>query len=404
MSTLATDVQSGDGSTTVFTLAFEFLSRDDVTVSRLASTDPDTAKGTALAVIETGTPTGDQYIWNSDTQIQLGTAPTSDQKVKFQRVTPIDSQVVEWNDGSFLISEDLNDDSLQALYLIQELQDQVDALDGHDDGAAVKEVFATAPVQVDNTDQQKPIISVDAITKAEAEADPTNPAWDDDTKLGSAGAIDCIYKQVVGAGSSYAGKRKLGQLRIDNSGAEPKLFYWDANAATPAWVEIQVGSGGDGLPDAPDSKPYVRSKGAWREGVLESNKDGKIYGRKDGSWAEVSASGGGIVYKGTRDLTQPAPSAAVGDFYVNTATSGTIDNSWTGLGGQALTGAERVVYDGSTWEMLPAPPPPIDVVTSVNGKSGPTVVLDAADVGALPDDTSLNFVPLGSWASIPQLP
>lgn len=42
-------------------------------------------------------------------------------------------------------------------------------------------------------------------------------------------------------------------------------------------------------------------------------------------------------------------------------------------------------------------------VQSVNGDTGPAVVLDAADVGALPEDTPLDFVPLGSWAALPGL-
>ena len=41
-------------------------------------------------------------------------------------------------------------------------------------------------------------------------------------------------------------------------------------------------------------------------------------------------------------------------------------------------------------------------VLSVNTKTG-AVVLDASDVGALPDTTSLDFVPLGSWAALPEL-
>ena len=45
---------------------------------------------------------------------------------------------------------------------------------------------------------------------------------------------------------------------------------------------------------------------------------------------------------------------------------------------------------------------PESAVESVNGKTG-VVVLAATDVGALPDDTELDFVPLGSWASIPAL-
>ena len=57
-------------------------------------------------------------------------------------------------------------------------------------------------------------------------------------------------------------------------------------------------------------------------------------------------------------------------------------------------------YNGTDWvELGTAGDSP---VVSVNGKVG-AVVLNAADVGALPDDTPLDFVPLGSWADIPSL-
>ena len=57
-------------------------------------------------------------------------------------------------------------------------------------------------------------------------------------------------------------------------------------------------------------------------------------------------------------------------------------------------------WNGSEWiELGQAGDSP---VTSVNGDVG-VVVLGAADVGALPDDTPLNYVPLGSWAAIPAL-
>ena len=371
--TYASDTFNGDGSTTEFTLTFDFIQRDHVNVSRI---DKTTKVVTTLSVVTSGQPTGDQYIWETDNRIKVGTPPTAAEDLLIVRDTPENAQIVVWKDGSYIVAEDLNTSDKQWLYNIQELEDQIDLIDGGVVGSAVKQVTGTSPVQVDNTDIQRPLVSVDAITKAEAQADPANPAWDNDDKVGTVGAIDCIYKQIVGDGANYpayGGKGKLGQIRIDNTGATPKLFYWDANAATPAWVEIQVG-GSQGVPEAPD--------------------DGKTYGRKSKAWAEISSSGGGIVYKGTRDLTQPAPAAVAGDFYVNSATSGTVDNSWTGLGGQALTGAERVVYDGSVWEMLPMPPAPPGTVTSVNGKLGPTVVLNAADVDA---------VPLGSWAAIPQL-
>lgn len=57
-------------------------------------------------------------------------------------------------------------------------------------------------------------------------------------------------------------------------------------------------------------------------------------------------------------------------------------------------------YNGTDWVELGAAGD--SPVTSVNGKVG-AVVLTASDVGALPDTTSLDFVPLGSWAAIPAL-
>lgn len=41
-------------------------------------------------------------------------------------------------------------------------------------------------------------------------------------------------------------------------------------------------------------------------------------------------------------------------------------------------------------------------VNSVNGEQG-DVLLSASDVGALPDTTPLNFIPLNDWSSLPQV-
>ena len=79
---------------------------------------------------------------------------------------------------------------------------------------------------------------------------------------------------------------------------------------------------------------------------------------------------GGIVYKGTVDATQPAPANPQnGDFWVNT-TDGTADATWTGIGGDAISIGDRLIYDGSVWEILPTPPAPTTGVESVNGQTG----------------------------------
>ena len=472
--TYASDTFNGDGSTTEFTLTFDFIQRDHVNVSRI---DKTTKVVTALTVVTTGQPTGDQYIWEADNRIKVGTAPAATDDLLIIRDTPENAQLIVWKDGSYIVAEDLNTSDKQWLYNIQELEDQISLIDGSVIGNAVKQVTGTAPVEVDNTDIQKPVVSVDAITKAEAEADPTNPAWDNDDKLGSVGAIDCIYKQVVGAGSSYTGKRKLGQIRIDNSGAEPALFYWDADAATPAWVQVRV----DGTPGPPgpaatvDVDPNtvtgdagtnasVVNTGTTSAAVFQFTIPRGDQGERgpEGPEGQRGPQGQGVNYLGGIDPTQPnsEPSnPANGDFYVSTASGAT---TWTGL--SVVADGTRLIWNAQTsqWDAytpvgntdlvwIPAPAQgtifnsvgtdavvtlvdstnaglmspgqkgeldtalqpgdniselnndagfitagdvPATGVTSVNGDAGPAVVLDAADVGA---------IPLGSWASIPAL-
>ena len=275
--TYASDTFNGDGSTTEFTLTFDYIQRDHVNVSRI---DKTTKVVTTLSVVTSGQPTGDQYIWETDTKIKVGTAPTATEDLLIVRDTPEDEQIVDWKDGSYIVAEDLNTSDKQWLYNIQELEDQINRTDGSVSGPAVKEVLGTAPITVDSTNPQKPIIGSDAVTKvtgtapvkvdaskpqepdvevdvinkADAEKDPTSPSWDTDDKLASPAAIDRIYKQIVGDGAGFPGsgnKGKLGQIRIDNTGATPEVYYWDAS--NTAWVEVKVK--GDAGPQGPAGPP-----------------------------------------------------------------------------------------------------------------------------------------------------
>jgi hypothetical protein len=123
--TYATDTYLGDGAETEFDLTFPFISRDHVEVVFIALSD---GRETPLTVIETGVPTGDEYRWENDTRIKVGTPPTSAQQIRIRRNTPEDQQIVPWSDGSYLLSEDLNTSDLQWLYGLQELEDQVESL------------------------------------------------------------------------------------------------------------------------------------------------------------------------------------------------------------------------------------------------------------------------------------
>ena len=123
--TYATDTFDGDGSTVEFTLTFDYIQRDHVTVYRIDNSDQ---AETELTVIASGDPSGDQYVWETDKKIKVGTAPTDEQKLRIERDTPEDQQLVQWKDGSYIIANDLNTSDLQWLYGLQELEDKYDSI------------------------------------------------------------------------------------------------------------------------------------------------------------------------------------------------------------------------------------------------------------------------------------
>jgi len=316
MSTLyAVDTFAGAGSTTNFDLTFEYIERDHVTVT-LINTDQSKV---VLTVVTSGSPGAGEYKWSDDNTIQVGQAPASDQQLQIKRTTPISDQVVTWNDGSYITAADLNTSDEQFLYLIQELDDRV----GADEDSAVGEA---------------PDDGVQYGRQSKAWT-PTLPDAPSDGKE---------YSRKDGAWQESAGFPEAPQ---------DSQLYGRENAG---WKKVPD----PGIEEAPiDNKEYVRVNQSWKEipedqtGVPEAPINTKTFARKDASWVEISADGG-INYKGTRDLTLAAPTAVAGDFYVNTATAGVVAASWTGIAGDALEGAERVVYNGSTWEMLPMPPTP----------------------------------------------
>ena len=204
---------TGDGSTDTFAVPFPYLKRAHVSVKVADALQTD----------------GTDYDWTSDTQIKFKAdkVPASAAAIVVERDTPESDQIVQWADGSYIVAEDLNESDLQWLYNIQELEDQVEGIDGTVTGEAVKEVSGTAPIQVDNTDNQKPVISID-------ETDSTDDfnQLTSDTKVMSEKAIDEAFKQYIGT-TPTTGK-KVGQIRIDNTGTTPQLFYWSGTA----WVQL----------------------------------------------------------------------------------------------------------------------------------------------------------------------
>jgi hypothetical protein len=85
---------------------------------------------------------------------------------------------------------------------------------------------------------------------------------------------------------------------------------------------------------------------------------------------------GGITYKGETDFTALAPTADAGDLYLNN-TAGTVDASWTGIGGETVVGGEFAIYDGTTWALVSGPTG--GTVNSVTGQNGLATFGTASD-------------------------
>ena len=63
--------------------------------------------------------------------------------------------------GNLLTAGQLNEFETWQLYIDQELDDSKASIDGTVPGEAVKSVTGTAPITVDNTDNQTPVIGID---------------------------------------------------------------------------------------------------------------------------------------------------------------------------------------------------------------------------------------------------
>lgn len=349
MSTYATDTFAGDGSTVEFTLTFSYLSRDHIKVFRVEKSD---GAETELSVITTGTPTGDEFIWESDNKIKVGTAPTVAQTLKIQRDTPEDQQLVPWSDGSYLISEDLNDSDKQWLYNIQELSDlfsglsseaikyrgtidlTVDAAPANPSNGdfyinsgsgtvlaswtglggdsvtgseqviynsslgewellktpasqkGVLEVTGTAPIQVDNTDAQRPVVSVDAATTTDAGV-ITEAASDNVVHGRQNGAWVAVANTAVSANPPANPSNGDGWYDL-NTG---RLYLWINDGDSSQWAEANPGlAGGGASVEVDDTPPTNPSDGdLWWD---SSDDSGRLYVYyEDGNtnqWVEAS--------------------------------------------------------------------------------------------------------------------
>ena len=281
------------GSQTEFALtstsgkAIGYLLSDHISVSTSADEGENWTK--------LNTP-ADYSFSTQGTRVVLTAAPTVDTWVLLKRTTPKDENWVDYQAGNLLTAGQLNEFESWQLYIDQELddeidytrgevndsiddlktelndkiddvesnlQDQIDVIDGSTPGSAVKGVTGTAPITVNNTNDQTPVVGIDESTSSD---DPN--ALTSDTRVMSEKAIDEAFKQYVGTGP--ASTQKTGQFRIDNSGASPQLFYWDGSA----WVQMQT-KGDTGDPGAIGPPPGLQDPAATAT-TIPTKPDGSI--------------------------------------------------------------------------------------------------------------------------------
>lgn len=113
-------------------LPFPYLSRDHVR----AVVEYDVATGAGEAEIG--------FTWLDDTRIRLDQVVPSDKTVSAVRATPTDASLVDWQDGSLIIRENLIASDLQTLYAVQENFDRALAAGQVSDAVRAEVAAATA--------------------------------------------------------------------------------------------------------------------------------------------------------------------------------------------------------------------------------------------------------------------
>ena len=212
----------------------------------------------------TGLSINTDYVFaDPATSIVLNTGAAAGTLVDISRHTPMDDDYIDFQAGSLLTAAELNTFDTWQLYIDQELDDGKAGIDGTVPGEAVKQVTGTAPITVDNTDNQTPVVGID---ETDSTGDPN--ALTSDTRVMSEKAIDEAFKQQIGAGPATG--RKIGQLRIDDTGPIPLVFYWSGTA----W--IQAPTKGDQGEQGPAGPPPGLQDPAASAANVPLNGDGSL--------------------------------------------------------------------------------------------------------------------------------
>ncbi len=181
-------VYTGNGATTQFTVPFPYIRKEHVVVS--------------LDYVSA------VFTWVNNTTVQVSPAPANAVRVEVRRVTPVNSPLVDFTDGSTLVAADLDINALQQTYINQEQDDQIQQgiyVDANGNLTAGNQVLK---------DLLDPVDPQDAATKNYV--DTTTVASAGDTMTGN---LAMGNNKVTGLGAPSAGGDAANKTYVDTNDA-----------------------------------------------------------------------------------------------------------------------------------------------------------------------------------------
>jgi hypothetical protein len=247
---------AGNGSTTSFAVPFPYLLKSHVHVYL----GFNLLDGTFTS--ELAETTG--FAWTSGTAIQTVAAPTSGQTLTVVRQTPNSQQVVQYQDGSTLIADDLNTSDLQNLYVVQEQQDR------NDSGIAISLSASTKADQaiaaVSNSIRYQLVTNVAGI--------PSSPANDTYIEIANSTGLES-FSPLTGLPAGFVGDSGLTvRLRYTTTGATWTWQNYYANNAEIRYLKLAGGTltGPLTLSGTPTSSLQAATK-AYADGIGSGKLD-----------------------------------------------------------------------------------------------------------------------------------
>ena len=240
----ASDVYTGNGSTTTFALTFPYVRPEHVVVF---------VNFVSVA-----------YTYTNSTTVNVSPAPGNGLRVEVRRVTPLANPLVDFTDGAVLVAADLDTNALQNLYIEQELDDKL-----------------SQAITIDPT-TGLPTANSRRITNV---ANPVN-AQDAATKI-YVDTADAL--KVSKAGDSMSGALAMGTNKITGLGT-PTV---STDAVTKAYIDAYINTAYLGpLASDPATRP---SGGSLQIGDQYFNTTQNIVKAWTGTVWVISAAAGNII-------------------------------------------------------------------------------------------------------------